>query len=90
MPLKVKALLHIASFKETFENQGGEISKLRMSVVTCPQLLLVVLKKIFLNTPDAKVIYDKFHVIKNINEQVNNVRKAEVKENDDLKGTRFI
>ncbi|MGV8147361.1 MAG: transposase, partial [Alkaliphilus sp.] len=77
----------IASFKETFENQGGEISKIEhVSCDMSPAFISGINK----NIPDAKVIYDKFHVIKRINEEVNKVRRAEVKENDNLKGTIFI
>ena len=77
----------IASFKETFENQGGEISEIKNVSCDMSPAFISGIKK---NIPDEKVIYDKFHIIKNINEKVNNVRKAEVQENDDRKGTRFI
>jgi transposase len=77
----------IASFKETFEIKGGEISEIKNVSCDISPAFISVIKK---NIPDAKIIYDKFHVIKKINEEVNNVRKVEAKENDDLKGTRFI
>lgn len=40
--------------------------------------------------PKAKVTYDKFHIIKIINEAVSEVRKSESSENELLKGTRNI
>ena len=42
------------------------------------------------NLPDAEITYDKFHLIKAINEAVNNVRKEEVVEQPLLKGTRYL
>ena len=40
--------------------------------------------------PNAKITYDKFHVMKMVNEAVDTVRRAEHKEVDDLKKTRYI
>ena len=39
---------------------------------------------------NAVTIIDKFHVIKHANEAIDKVRRAEVKENDLLKNTRYI
>ena len=39
---------------------------------------------------ESKVTYDQFHVIKMFNKAVNEVRKMEYKQNDILKGTRYI
>ncbi len=40
--------------------------------------------------PKAKITFDKFHIIKIINKAVDKVRKAEVRENEILKGTKYI
>ena len=40
--------------------------------------------------PEAKITFDKFHIIKIINEAVDEVRRAETKDNPLLKGTRYI
>jgi transposase len=40
--------------------------------------------------PDANITFDKFHVIKLVNEAVDKVRREESKENPILKGTRYI
>ncbi len=40
--------------------------------------------------PKADITFDKFHVIKIINETVDNVRKEEVKTNPILKDSRFV
>lgn len=42
------------------------------------------------NLPKAKITFDKFHILKIINEAVDEVRRMEVKENPLLKGTRYI
>ncbi len=40
--------------------------------------------------PEAEITFDKFHVIKLLNDGVDNVRREEVKENEILKNTRYI
>jgi transposase len=40
--------------------------------------------------PKATIVFDKFHIIKMINDAVDRVRRAESKENQDLKKTRFM
>ena len=42
------------------------------------------------NFPDAEITFDKFHVIKLINEAVDKVRKMEAKENPLLKGSKYL
>lgn len=39
--------------------------------------------------PKAKKVHDSFHVIKYLNEIVDNVRKREVKKNDVLRNSRY-
>jgi transposase len=40
--------------------------------------------------PNAEITFDKFHILKLINEAVDQVRRQEVKEQEILKGTKFI
>ena len=42
------------------------------------------------NFPDAEITFDKFHVIKLLNEALDEVRRQEQKQNPALKGTRYI
>jgi transposase len=42
------------------------------------------------NLPNARITFDKFHIIKIINEAVDTVRRNEVKNNPILKGNRYI
>lgn len=40
--------------------------------------------------PEAKITFDKFHIVKIINEAVDEVRRTEAKENPLLKGSRYL
>ena len=42
------------------------------------------------NLPNAEITFDKFHILKIINEAVDSVRKQEVATNNILKGTKYI
>lgn len=42
------------------------------------------------NLPNAEITFDKFHVMKIINKALGEVRASESKQNDSLKGTRYI
>lgn len=42
------------------------------------------------NLPEAKITFDKFHILKIINEAVDEVRRMEARDNPLLKGTRYI
>ena len=42
------------------------------------------------NLPEAEITFDKFHILKIINEAVDSVRKQEVATNNILKGTKYI
>jgi transposase len=42
------------------------------------------------NIPNAKITFDKFHIIKLINKAVDDVRRQEAKDNPILKGTRYV
>jgi len=52
--------------------------------------MLPKIKGVKKELPKAKITFDKFHIIKIINKAVDKVRKAEVKENEILKGTKYI
>lgn len=77
----------IESFKETFENHNGEVSSIEnISCDMSPSFISGANK----HFPDADITFDKFHVIKRINEEVDKVRREEVRENELLKSTRYI
>lgn len=39
---------------------------------------------------DAEIVYDKFHVVKQMNDVIDKVRRKETKENELLKNTRYL
>ena len=51
--------------------------------------------KPFMNTAkkllsSSKIIHDRFHLVKYLNEAIDKVRKREVKQHEELKETRFV
>jgi transposase len=48
------------------------------------------IKGITENLPNAEIVFDKFHIVKLLNEAVDKVRKEEVKNNPLLKDTKFV
>ncbi|MDF1518838.1 MAG: transposase, partial [Lutibacter sp.] len=40
--------------------------------------------------PNAKIVHDRFHLIKYLNEAIDKVRRREVKQHEDLKNSRFV
>ena len=77
----------IDEFKKFFEEHNGDPDK--VTDVTCDMSMGFTsgIKKAFKN---CKITYDKFHVMKLINEAVDKVRKVEVAEQPKLKKTKFL
>jgi len=40
--------------------------------------------------PNAKIVHDRFHLIKYLNEAIDKVRRREVKQHEELKNSRFV
>ncbi len=77
----------VKRFVEDLEAHNGKAESIEeISVDMSPAFK----KGIDENLPDAQVIYDKFHIIKHINDAVNKVRIAETVEDKILKGTRYV
>lgn len=77
----------IEEFKEFFEKHNGKPEK--VTDITCDMSMGFTsgIKKAFKN---SKIIYDKFHVMKVINEALDKVRKSEVSKQPILKKTRYL
>jgi transposase len=74
-------------FKEDLEAHNGKANNIKeVSVDMSPAFK----KGIDNNFPDAAIVYDKFHIIKHLNDAVNKVRIAETVEEKILKGTRYV
>jgi len=79
--------LTVARFAYDFQNHNGSIKDIKD--VSC-DMSPAFIKGVTENLPDAKITFDKFHILKLINEAVDTVRKGEVGTNKLLKGTRYI
>ena len=77
----------VERFASDFVEHNGDCGKI--GVVTC-DMSLGFKAGITTHFTNAVTIIDKFHVIKHANEAIDKVRRAEVKENDLLKNTRYI
>lgn len=77
----------IEEFKEFFVAHNGKAENI--TDITCDMSMgfTAGIEKAFKN---SKIVYDKFHVMKVINEAVDKVRKSEVREQPMLKQTRYI
>lgn len=77
----------IEEFKEFFKAHKGKAENI--TDITCDMSMgfTTGIKKAFKN---SKITYDKFHVMKVVNEALDKVRKTEVSEQPILKQTRYI
>jgi len=77
----------VKRFVEDLEAHNGKAESIeQVSVDMSPAFK----KGIDENLPDAQIIYDKFHIIKHINDALNKVRTEETIEDKILKGTRYV
>jgi len=77
----------IETFKDHIENHQGKAENIKdVSCDMSPAFISGVEK----NLPEAEITFDKFHVIKPINEAVDEVRRIESKSNPLLNGSRYV
>lgn len=76
----------VSDFVEHLEKQNGEAEQVKE--VSC-DMSPAFIKGVSESLPKAQITFDKFHIIKLINEAVDKVRRAEVKDNPLLKGSRY-
>ena len=79
--------LTVARFAYDFQNHNGSIKDIKD--VSC-DMSPAFIKGVTENLPNATITFDKFHILKIINEAVDKVRKEEVSTNKLLKGTKYI
>ena len=82
-----KSAQTLADFKEDFEAHSGNIEQI--SKVSC-DMSPAFIKGVTETLPNAQITFDKFHILKIINKGVDDVRKAELKEQPLLKGTKYL
>ncbi len=77
----------VVEFVKDLTAHQGEPEKI--TAVTC-DMSPAFIKGVAENLPNAEIVFDKFHILKIINEAVDKVRKEEVKSNPILKDTKFV
>ena len=77
----------VESFKSDFELHNGDVKNI--AEISC-DMSPAFIKGVKDNLPNAQITFDKFHVLKLINEAVDKVRRAEASSNPVLTGLRYI
>jgi transposase len=76
----------LKQFREYLESHGGRSEEIKQ---VCCDMSPAFIKGIEENFPGASITFDKFHVIKAMNEALNEVRRREAKEHPILNGSRW-
>ena len=77
----------VAAFAEDLAAHGGEPNAIE---AVCIDMSPAFIKGVAESLPEAAVTFDKFHAVKIINDAVDQVRRAEQKQQGMLRGTRYI
>jgi transposase len=77
----------VAAFADDLAAHGGEPKAIEE---VCIDMSPAFIKGVTESLPAAAVTFDKFHAVKIINAAVDQVRRAEQKQQDVLRGTRYI
>jgi transposase len=77
----------VSAFKTDLEAHNGKAENIKD--VSC-DMSSAFIKGVTEQLPNAKITFDKFHILKIINEGVDEVRREEAKKNPILKGCRYV
>src|ERR1700678_4284264 len=77
----------VTAFAEDLTAHGGTPEAVSE---VCIDMSPAFIKGVAENLPNAAITFDKFHAVKIINDAVDQVRRAEQKHQDLLRGTRYI
>ncbi len=77
----------VIEFKETLEKRGGKAENI--TDFSC-DMSPAFIKGIKENFPNAKITFDKFHIMKIINKAVDSVRKRECADQEILRGKKYL
>ena len=77
----------VATFAEDLAAHGGDPEAIEE---VCIDMSPAFIKGVAESLPEAAVTFDKFHAVKIINDAVDQVRRAEQKQQGVLRGTRYI
>jgi len=76
----------VADFAESLESKGGSKDNIEIvSMDMSPSFISGVMS----HFPDAQIVFDKFHLVQSLNKALDEVRIAERKGNDLLKGHKY-
>ncbi len=77
----------VTDFVTHLQDHGGDVENITdVSSDMSPAFI----KGITENLPNAEITFDKFHILKIINESVDKVRREEAKDQSELKGNRYV
>lgn len=77
----------VAAFADDLTAHGGDPDQI---AEVCIDMSPAFIKGVAEHLPNAEVTFDKFHIVKIINDAVDEVRRVERKTHAELKGTRYI
>lgn len=77
----------VTNFTEDLRRHGGNPEKINN---VCCDLSPAFIAGVKDNLPNADIVFDRFHIMKIVNEAVDEVRRDENRENKLLKKTRFL
>jgi transposase len=77
----------VAAFADDLAAHGGDAEAISE---VCIDMSPAFIKGVTENLPNAAITFDKFHAVKIINDAVDQVRRAEQKQQSVLRGTRYI
>jgi transposase len=77
----------VEEFVEFLESHGGDKERISDASIDMSAAFIAGVEA---NLPNAEITFDRFHVMKLVNEAVDEVRRREAREKAYLKGTRYI
>lgn len=77
----------VAAFNNDFHDHGGDPNDV---TDVCCDMSPAFIEGVRENLPNARITFDRFHVMKLVNEAVDEVRRVEQWEYKDLKGSRYV
>ena len=77
----------VKAFKKDLIEHGGDPTKIKNA---CCDMSPAYIKGITETFPQAEITFDRFHIMKILNEAVDKVRRDEQIDNHALKGTRYV
>lgn len=75
------------SFKEYFTKHKGKCKNIKEVSIDMSSAFIKGIREVL---PNARITFDRFHIIKKINKQIDEVRKEESETNTALKNTKYL